>query len=516
MPRDMVDARAYHRRTNHSPASVRGDGFRLDFENKPRPAKRYEDLPRVSLPTRAEPPSTPALAAVATAGPAPSTASPEGSLDAATLGTLCRYAAGVTKTLEVGGEPTPFRAAACTGKLYHVDVYPVVADLDGLDAGVYHFDPPSGDLDGLRRGDHRGVLADAAGAGSGVGDAPATLVLTSEWWRNAWKYRTRTYRHAFWDAGTILANLLATAHADGRRAAVVPGFADDPVVDLLGLDPDEEAPVALVPLGTGEPAGGAEPVEPIAPATAPLSDHVVDYPLVPDAWRQSRLGDGRAATDWRERVAAATTGDLGVRPPGDGERVDLDPVDAETASSRPVGATVERRGSLRAYARDPVSDRLFATVLDRALGGLPLACRGGDDAPVPLEVHCLVHAVEGVPAGAYRYHPGEAALERVGETDRRTAGHLALDQGVVGEAAANVYLLADVEAVVERFGNRGYRLAQLAGGLALGRLYLATYAHRAIGGRGFTFYDDQVAEHLDLASTGLRPMTLFAFGRPPD
>ena len=39
------------------------------------------------------------------------------------------------------------------------------------------------------------------------------IVIGSDtFWRNSWKYRARAYRHSFWDAGTILANLLAAAH----------------------------------------------------------------------------------------------------------------------------------------------------------------------------------------------------------------------------------------------------------------------------------------------------------------
>jgi hypothetical protein len=206
---------------------------------------------------------------------------------------------------------------------------------------------------------------------------------------------------------------------------------------------------------------------------------------------------------------------VGRHPPGDGDRVALDPVDDDTASGRPIGETIERRGSLREYSHDPVSDRKLATVLDRALRGVPTD--GGSDAPGRLlDCYCLVHAVEGVPSGAYQYHPDESALERVADTSREAAGHIALDQPVVGDAAVNVYLMADVEAVVDRLGDRGYRLAQLEAGVGLGRLYLATYAHLELGGRGFTFYDDRVTEHLSPRAAGQTPMTLFAFGRPGD
>lgn len=510
----VVDAREYHDRTNHTVRGVREDEFTLDYANQPRPYKRYEDLPRISPSGPPEGPDRPALAAVARTRADPAWDDGREPPDGPPLYALAHYATGVTKSLERGGRTMRFRAASCTGKLYHVDLYAVCGDTDSVDAGVYHFDPDGDRFDLLREGDYRGVLAAATGDRATVADAPVTFVATSEWWRNAWKYRERTYRHAFWDSGTILANLLATAHGLGHSAEVVTAFDDASVAALLGVDPETEAPLELVPVGRGDAAPDPVAVEPIDPETTPVSERVVDYPLVSDAWRQSTLPDGTAAREWREDVRefATDTDALGTHPPGEGERVALDPVDADTASARPVDATIKRRGSLREYGREPIGARLFATVLDRALRGPPIDALDPDARL--LDCYCLVHGVEDVPSGAYQYHPRESVLERVGETDRRTAGHLALDQPVVGRAAANVYLLADVDRLVERFGNRGYRLAQLAGGLALGRLYLATYAHLALGGRGFTFYDERVTDHLSPRASNQSPICLFAFGPP--
>jgi SagB-type dehydrogenase family enzyme len=310
---------------------------------------------------------------------------------------------------------------------------------------------------------------------------------------------------------------------------VVTGFADDPVTALLGLDPDEEVPLELVPVGSGasDPDRAADSVDPIDPAEAPLSDEVVEYPLVPDAWRQSRLEDGDAAREWREQFGSETLDSVEVADPTGGppsresdpdagDRVSLNPVDDDTASARPVAATVERRGSLREYSHDPITHATFATVLDRALRGVPCDCFARADLSGLVDYYCLVHAVDGIDQGVYEYHPGTNELEWVRDIDRETAGHIALDQGVVGDAAVNVYAVADVDAVVDRFGNRGYRLAQLEGGIALGRLYLATYAHLGLGGRGFTFYDDLVSEYLSSDAGRKQPMTLFALGTAPD
>jgi hypothetical protein len=46
-----------------------------------------------------------------------------------------------------------FRAAACTGALYEIELYIVTGDVPGLDAGVYHFNPADVSLRLLRKGD---------------------------------------------------------------------------------------------------------------------------------------------------------------------------------------------------------------------------------------------------------------------------------------------------------------------------------------------------------------------------
>jgi SagB-type dehydrogenase family enzyme len=85
------------------------------------------------------------------------------------------------------------------------------ADLHGLPAGVYHFDPQGPTVTPLREGDHRGHLVRATAGEPAAARAPVVLVLTGIPWRTAWKYTERGYRHLFWDAGMILANVLALA-----------------------------------------------------------------------------------------------------------------------------------------------------------------------------------------------------------------------------------------------------------------------------------------------------------------
>jgi hypothetical protein len=76
----------------------------------------------------------------------------------------------------------------------------------------------------LRRGDWREYIAKVAAARPALVEARAILVLSAIFWRSTWKYRARAYRYCYWDAGTILANLIAAANAEGVTAEIVTAF----------------------------------------------------------------------------------------------------------------------------------------------------------------------------------------------------------------------------------------------------------------------------------------------------
>src|SRR5437660_1296260 len=78
-----------------------------------------------------------------------------------------------------------------------------------------------------------------------VTHAPATIVCTGTYWRNAWKYQARTYRHFGWDNGTLLANMLAVSTASGLPAEIVLGFVDTEVNRLLDLDTRREVSLSF-------------------------------------------------------------------------------------------------------------------------------------------------------------------------------------------------------------------------------------------------------------------------------
>jgi len=74
--------------------------------------------------------------------------------------------------------------------------------------------------------------------------------------------------------------------------------------------------------------------------------------------------------------------------------------------------------------------------------------------------------------------------------------------------------MTDLDAVVDRLGDRGYRAAQLEAAITAGRLYLGAYAHRDLGATGLTFYDDTVTEFLSPWAADRTPTFLWTLGRP--
>lgn len=77
----------------------------------------------------------------------------------------------------------------------------------------------------------------------------------------------------------------------------------------------------------------------------------------------------------------------------------------------------------------------------------------------------------------------------------------------------DIFFLADLERILERYGNRGYRSVQLEAGTIGGRIYLAAYAQR-LGATGLTFFDDDVIKFFSPHATGRSAIFLLAIGKP--
>lgn len=398
-----------------------------DLERLPWFYKRYaQSLPRVALPRDLTPTTASAVAVLAgTADVARTDPTP------AHLSRLLHLSAGVVRTTARPYGTSLFRAAGSAGGRFPLELYVAVPEGSPLPAGVHWYDPL----------DHALVQVGPPPRGG----APA-VVVTGVPWRTGWRYRERGFRHVYWDAGTMLAQLLASADSAGLAASLYTRFPDAGVAALVGADGVHEWPVALVALDEGAPALDATG----AAAAGEVDAEPLEFPLVTSA---QRAGESATLGQPWERGA---------------------PVDVPAQGGGPVEGVVLARSSQRRM--DPargLPESVLRTCLSAALRGVAVPHR------------LVVNDVEGLAPGVYRW-PDLSAPVRAGSL-RDELYRVCLAQGLPRDAAFVVIGATDVGAL----DDREYREAQLAAGLVEGRLHLLAYALGA-GASGMTFDDSQV------------------------
>jgi hypothetical protein len=330
-----------------------------------------------------------------------------------------------------------FRASGSAGGRFPLELYVAARSFGSLPDGVYWFDP-------LR---HALVKVGPPPEGEAT-----TIVVTGVPWRAGWAYAERGLRHVYWDAGGMVANIIAVADDGGLEPRLRSVFPDDATTRLVGADGVQEFPVAIVTLGDREPA-----IQPTGKAMGGTIDAPVEFPLVTAA---QHAGDGDTlGAPW--------------------------PLAGGPLAPAGLDGVILRRISTRRF--DP-SQSVARNQLEGSLGQSLRGCRR-----TPF---IAVHAVEGLEPGLYRWPTLDTAV-RPGNLRDEMFG-VCMDQDLGRDASFVV-----ISAVGSGdYDNRGYRDVQLEAGLVDGRLNLAASAF-GIGASGMTFLDPQITRLLGQPMEGL-------------
>ena len=419
-------------------------------------------------------------------------------LSRAAVGRVLFAGSGVTRAERFSGRAFYFRSAPSAGALYPVESYLVAARVEGLEPGLYHYDPLRHELEAVKAGAVWSQVQAALPRPEQRRRPAAYLVLTGVFDRTRFKYNVRGYRYVLLDAGHVAANLALEGAAAGLGVRLLPHFNDQALNRTLGVDGLQEAALLVVALQTAagpeqaETEGGkAEeaPSAPTGPATGPPPG-----PLSLRVHAETGLDAG-------ELAALRAPGAPAEEPPAEAARAAL----AEPAQPR---GTLEEALASRRSRRRFGRGRLSGEELSALLGWW------AEGAEVPgLRFYVVVQRAEGVEPGVYRYWPASRGLQRVAPAPRR--GELsaaALGQGWLAEAAGVMVPVAEAEQLGGPAGGRWYRDVHLAAGEAGGRLYLAAeglgLGTCAVG----ALRDREVARLLGLAE-GLWPLMLYPVGR---
>ena len=190
--------REYHEATKHTVERLAGERRQLDWTNMPAPFRHYEGTPLVDLPA-----DIPDLE-----GGGASTA-------AEFLSQLLFYSASISATkVAPSGMRYALRVNPSSGNLHPTEFHFATRGLGEWPDGLYHYRVSSHEAEMRAAGDWVAPILSATLA-PWSREARLVFVLTSIFWREAWKYRSRAYRYCCHDMGHAWESLSLAAREHG-------------------------------------------------------------------------------------------------------------------------------------------------------------------------------------------------------------------------------------------------------------------------------------------------------------
>jgi SagB-type dehydrogenase family enzyme len=140
------------------------------------------------------------------------------------------------------------RTVPSGGGLYPLELYPIVSRVEGLEKGIYHYDPLRHALEALELRDLDRNVADLH-VYPELAAAGVLLAVTGVFGRSRFKYGLRGYRFTLLEAGHALQNVLLAATALRLGAIPVAGVDDRSLERLLHVDGVDESVVCCAAIG---------------------------------------------------------------------------------------------------------------------------------------------------------------------------------------------------------------------------------------------------------------------------
>jgi SagB-type dehydrogenase family enzyme len=414
------------------------------------------------------------------------TGGPEAGLE--NIARLLFFTLGLTARLtdQSGGDHF-LRAAPSAGGLYPTEIYVAARGQKSLADGLYHYHSLKSALIPVWEGSFWADLKHYFLGHPAVESSGLLFLFTGIYGRSAWRYKERAYRRILLDTGHALGNLLEVCRATGQDYALLGGFIDAGLEELFFLTPKEEFPL----LGLAVGPRGSLP--------APIGQYPGEPPA--DAIKHAQAGDPmQVQQNACERIRKEK-----AREPADGACGG--PAFPVPAAYNPF-KTILRRRSCRKFTGASVALEQVREALAYAFRpeGAPWCLASGH-----LGFHVVALEIEGIDPGVYALDPATLRLTLARSGDFRSETYfMCLGQDLASECAFALVHSADLAALSETYGDRGYRYACMDAGQIGERLNLWG-VHQGLGSSGIGgYYDDQANELLGLPlSNGILYISLF-------
>ncbi len=548
----------YHVCTKHHfHRYARSLGF-LDWANQPNPFRRFEGAPLVRLPLlkNEDEPLSPSYDAIYQQGAVP--AQP---LTSRTLSRFFELALGLSAWKKAGESEWALRNNPSSGNLHPTEGYVLLPLVDGLDltAGLYHYAPKDHGLE-LRADFPPGHITRLLAA---FPPGAFPFGLTSVHWREAWKYGERAFRYCNHDVGHAIGSARLAAATLGWNMALLDGVDQNTAAMLLGThrtddfrDVEPEHPDCLAVIWpVGDVRGEGLRVRSGQGEIPLFLDPSAVKDLVAGPWHGKANALSREhGVHWDiiDQAAEASWKIQGEEPAiplhGFLEQAPLHPLPLTPYGPSAGQIIRQRRSAVSFDARTSISAATFFHMLQRVM---PRVDQPQLDRPMPWDVlpwepaiHLMlfVHRVEGMAPGLYVLVrdpkklpllqqsmnpelewtpapgcPSDLPLYWLFQGDsQRLAAQVSCHQGIAGDSAFSLGMLAEFEGRLRQGGAWWYPRLFWEAGLVGQVLYLEAEAAGVRGTGIGCFFDDPVHEIVGIKDLSVQSLYHFTIGGPVD
>lgn len=471
-------------------------GWEVDWMDAPLPYKLYQDVPAFSLPLEVP------LSLEKVEAPAHP--------DLFTIGHCLWYTfavAKVSQTLDPFEQITePYqslrRFVPSGGGLYPSELY-IYLKLPDLPVGVYHYDSAHHRLLLLRKGNFDSFLKGALGHRCTISSCFATVIVTTMFWKNYFKYNNFSYRLQGLDGGVLIGQLVEVSKRFGFDSGVYFHFIDDAVNHLLGISEQEESVYAVIPLSVKpmnwkahEHAGLTssdlcKQIPVIQRKHTVRSKRIKKYPILLGMTEASKIHSSTGTHLYKMKSKPAEEAS-GWKLPY------VEPLTYDLA------AACRRRFSPEMdFVLGKVSVTQLASLLQETASSL--CCRNDlRSCEAPLNLYCCLFNVESIPDGCYVYDSKSHSLHLIRQGDYRTYLQYAMTMDNVNlhHIPVCIHIVGDSDFYLNSYGYRGYRIQQMEAGMLVQKLLL-TAAAFGMNGHPLLGFDASKCDNLyDLQSKG--------------
>ena len=142
-----------------------------------------------------------------------------------------------------------FRAAPSAGASYPLELFVIAGNVEGLPAGVYHYNVKEHSLSLHMKGDIREKLGTTAAFNQKcLSQVPVAISICAVYERTMKTYGKRGERYVHIDTGHAAENIALQAVALGLATVMVGAFEGKKVSEILNLG-DELKPLYIIPIG---------------------------------------------------------------------------------------------------------------------------------------------------------------------------------------------------------------------------------------------------------------------------